>query len=227
VTFNEPLPGDYQMTQKQASNIPPTVTLTDEIKIVLVGDSKVGKTALLEALKGTKPIERGYSVSLQLAQNTKMSRENAPQKTGRIYDLRSQRYFPFLHSIFYNGARGAIIVFDVTNRASFESVMKWRDIIWGHIGNIPLLLCGNKSDLKSDPEHHVSIEEGRMMAKKLSSLQEVPVPYLELSAIYHIVAFCDELIKPAEGEDIYPTIEEFRKPFVNWLIEIIKKGKKQ
>ncbi|MHA1629788.1 MAG: Rab family GTPase [Candidatus Heimdallarchaeota archaeon] len=211
------------MPIKRASNITLNPDAANELKIVLVGDSKVGKTTLLETLKGDGMIERGYSVSLQL-ESREIAKNSSSPKVGRIFDLRSQRFFPFLHSIYYHGAKGAIIVFDVTNRLSFESVIKWRDIIWGHVGKIPLLLVGNKSDLKNDPELHISINEGKALAKELSALQEIPVPYLEVSAVYHIIAFCDERIKPIETEDIYPTYEEFRKPFYIWLIEIIKKG---
>ena len=202
----------------------PRKITTNILKIVLVGNTMVGKTTLLHALTGTGVDERGYSASLEisLSKNKKNPQSNL---VGKIYDLRSQRYFPYLHSQFYNGAKGAIIVFDITNKLSFNSVSKWRDIIWGHTGNIPILICGNKSDLRASKEDHVSIEEAETLAKELSKKQKMKIPYLEISALKRIVAHHSEMKALNKAEDIYPTIDAFRKPFVNWLFEIIKKSK--
>ncbi len=126
------------------------------VKIVLVGNSNVGKTTLLEALTGSGIAGRGYSASLEIP----IKKENSQRVNiiGRIYDLRSQRYFPYLHSLFYYGAKGGIIVFDVTDRDSFQVISKWLDIIWGHAGNIPILICGNKSDLRQDNQNQIYMD---------------------------------------------------------------------
>ncbi|NHJ87134.1 MAG: GTP-binding protein [Asgard group archaeon] len=194
------------------------------IKIVLVGDSKVGKTTLLHALTGTGIAEQGYSVSLiNRIDEARKGKEHAA--VGRIYDLRSQRYFPYLHSLFYNGAKGAIIVFEVTDRKSFSNVTKWRDIIWGHAGNIPLLLCGNKSDLGLSSDDHISISEAETLAQELTKKQQTEVPYMEISALKHIIAYTNlEEDKTSIVEDIYPTVSAFRQPFIRWIFEIVKKG---
>jgi len=191
------------------------------LKIVLVGNSKVGKTTLLEALTGTGIAGRGYSASLEIP----FKKEN-PQRAkiiGRIFDLRSQRYFPYLHSLFYYGAKGGIIVFDVTDRDSFQAISKWRDIIWGHAGNIPILLCGNKSDLRQDNQNQVDVGEAVSFVEKLSEKQNFRIPYIEISALKSIVAYNASESSEDSIEDIYPTIDAFRQPFVNWLIEILKR----
>ncbi len=208
-------------TEVQTKFIPQKTT-TDILKIVLVGNTKVGKTTLLHALTGTGIAERGYSASLEIS--LIKSKKNPQSKmVGKIYDLRSQRYFPYLHSQFYNGAKGAIIVFDITNKFSFDSVTKWRDIIWGHTGNIPILICGNKSDLRADKEDHITIEDAEKLAKEIAMKQKTKIPYLEISALKRIVAHSSEMSVLNKTEDIYPTIDAFRQPFVNWLFEIIKK----
>ncbi|NHJ40432.1 MAG: GTP-binding protein [Asgard group archaeon] len=190
------------------------------IKIVLVGDTKVGKSTLIEALTGKGIAEKGYSASLEIPMDTK-SKKSKPT-IGRIYDLRSQRYFPYLHSLFYFGAKGAIIVFDIANKNSFNSISKWRDIIWGHIGNIPILLVGNKSDLRQANEDQTSIEEINNFIKELSKKQKVPISYIEISALKRLVAYSSGICE-TENSDIYPTISAFRKPFIDWLIAIVKK----
>ncbi|NHJ49826.1 MAG: GTP-binding protein [Asgard group archaeon] len=191
------------------------------IKIVLVGDTKVGKTTLIEAFTGKGIAERGYSASLEIP--VKIKGSNYPT-IGRIYDLRSQRYFPYLHSLFYFGAKGAIIVFDVNDKNSFNSITKWRDIIWGHTGNIPLLLCGNKSDLRQTNEDQITKKEIEQLIQELSKKQGYPVSYIEISALKYLVAFTSG-IKETENGEIYPTVSAFRKPFIDWIIQIVEKGK--
>ena len=189
------------------------------IKVVLVGNTKVGKTTLITALTGTGTHDRGYSAIVEIPhKNTK----NKEQESilGKIFDLRSQRYLPFLHSLFYNNAKGAIIIFDVTRRETFDAIYKWREIIWGHTGTIPLLLCGNKSDLRHNTETDVSIQEALTLAKYLSQDQKVKTPYIEISATNRIIAYNEQSKSKETIANIYPSIDNFRKPFVNWLLEI-------
>jgi len=187
-----------------------------------VGDSNVGKTTLLNALAGSGETGRGYSVSLEIPIEIKKSDE---KKTviGRIYDLRSQRYFPFLHSLYYNNAKGAIIVFDITDKNSFKSLAKWRDIIWGHVGNIPLLICGNKTDLKNSNEEHVLQQEVLVLTKTFSENRAMKTTYIELSAEKRIIAYSIEKKEKSQLKNIYPTIDAFRDPFVDWIRELVKK----
>lgn len=185
------------------------------IKIVIVGDSNVGKTTILQSLSSSGELERGYSVSLEIPTTEK---EDATKKVGYIFDLRSQRYFPYLHSLFYNKAHAAIIVFDVNKRSSFESIEKWRDIIWGHVGNIPLLICGNKSDL-SHEQDYISLKEALDKCKKLADKHDQSIEYIELSALKRIIAH-STIAEQNSPESKYPTADAFREPFINWLIEV-------
>ena len=96
-------------------------------------------------------------------------------------------------------------------------------MIWGHTGNIPLLLCGNKSDLRHNQETDVSIQEALNLAKYLSQDQEIKTPYIEISATKRIIAYYEHNETDEAMRNIYPTIEEFKEPFVDWLLEISNK----
>ena len=83
-----------------------------------------------------------------------------------IWDLAGQDQFQRLWPDYLTDTRAGIIVFDVTNRKSFENVKKWYDIITKVADpNVHLILVGNKSDLQESKE--VSSEEGAALAKEL------------------------------------------------------------
>jgi small GTP-binding protein len=192
------------------------------MKIVLVGNTKVGKTTLLSALSMVGDQGRGYSASLDIPIKA-ITNKTLKVIIATIYDLRSQRYFPYLHSLFYNNSVGAIIVFDVMDKSSFKAIKKWRDIIRGHTGSIPLLLVGNKTDLRDDDStNEVALEDALLLAKDLSQGKEIAIPYIELSAKSRII----RTVENDNEEDILeidPLLDEFRRPFFNWLMTLAKK----
>jgi len=80
-----------------------------------------------------------------------------------------------LTSSYYRGAHGIIIVYDVTNKDSFDNVRQWmQEIDRFATENVNKLLIGNKCDLEEKRE--VSYEEGLELAKNFD------VPFLEVSA---------------------------------------------
>ena len=73
----------------------------------------------------------------------------------QIWDTAGQEKFQSIQKVFYRGTDGCIIVFDLTNMKSFESLTKWReDFIQAsgivNVEKFPILIIGNKSDLKSE-----------------------------------------------------------------------------
>ncbi len=71
------------------------------------------------------------------------------------------------------GAQGCVIVFDLSNKTSYESLIKWIEEIKSHLPNILISIVGNKVDL---PGRRVTKEEGESFAKKHD------VAYFETSA---------------------------------------------
>ena len=68
-----------------------------------------------------------------------------------IYDTAGQERFGDIGNIFYRNAVGALLVFDVTNRESFENIPTWLERLKENAGEgIVIMLIGNKSDLNED-----------------------------------------------------------------------------
>lgn len=90
-----------------------------------------------------------------------------------IWDLAGQREFWEMFSSYFDGANGAIIVFDITRKETLDHVKDWYGECLKHdIGHVPMILVGNKIDLNRT----VSKGEGKGVADKMK------VPYFETSA---------------------------------------------
>lgn len=158
------------------------------IKVCLVGDGAVGKTALRENYLG-----RGFTTNYLMTMGAdfaikKMKIQNYDIKF-QIWDLAGQAHFSRVRSLYYKGSRGFLMIYDLTQLSSYENVLNWIDEIkrsLKKIEYIPFVLLGNKSDLRdeSDPLH-LNLEQGKNLADKLSQLlysYSRPVPYFETSA---------------------------------------------
>jgi small GTP-binding protein len=122
-------------------------TYTHRAKVVVVGDAAVGKTSLIvRYVKGV--FNPSYIITLGVnffIQDVKLG-----EKTLRlqIWDTAGQERFGPVREKYYKGARGALIVFDLTNPTSFEQVNYWLAEVKRCCGEIPIVLAGNKADLR-------------------------------------------------------------------------------
>lgn len=90
--------------------------------------------------------------------------------------------FELYHSRFFRGARGAFIIFDLTDINSFTEVDKWKEAIYEYVGKIPILLIGNKLDLKG--ERVIDYKTAKEYADK-----EKFIGFIEISALNDINVF--------------------------------------
>ena len=94
----------------------------------------------------------------------------------QIWDTCGQEEYKTLTKQFFRDCNGCIIVYDVTNRTSFDNVLKWKnDILENCIENFPICLVGNKIECSS--ERKVSTEEGKKLA------DENKFEFIETSAL--------------------------------------------
>jgi small GTP-binding protein len=129
-----------------------TPTYTHRAKIVVVGDAAVGKTSLIvRYVKGI--FNPGYIITLGV--NFFTQDVTIQDKTLRfiIWDTAGQERFGPVRKKYYIGARGAVLMFDLTNLQSFERIDFWIKEVEGTCGEIPMILVGNKADLNPVVKH--------------------------------------------------------------------------
>jgi len=144
-------------------------------KIVLIGDSGVGKSNILTRFtKNEFNLESKTTIGVEFATKT-MSTEGRIIKA-QIWDTAGQERYRAITSAYYRGAVGALLVYDITKYQTFANVEKWFEELKNNAeSHIVVMLVGNKSDLK--PLRAVSTEEAMAFAEKHS------IAFIETSAL--------------------------------------------
>jgi len=122
-------------------------------KVVLVGDATVGKTHLLSRyIKGTLPKAPTATIGVEFATRTVPLAVGGTVKA-QIWDTAGQERYRAITSAHYRRAVGALLVYDVTKMATFQSCLRWMDELRGSAEpDIVIMLVGNKVDLvEKDP----------------------------------------------------------------------------
>jgi len=143
-------------------------------KILLIGDSGVGKTSVI--LRFTKNIFKDeFLNSIGVDFKSKDLNIDGKKIKLQIWDTAGQERFRTITSSYYRGAHAIAVVFDVTNRQSYEHVQRWMSDINKYAKeNVLKFLIGNKSDLVNDIK--VLYEEARALASQMNTT------YFSLSA---------------------------------------------
>ena len=153
-------------------------------KIVLLGDGMVGKTTLRRVFMG-EGFRETYMMTFGCDFAVKdVILENDVKIRLQIWDLAGQPSFEKIRKSYYKGSKGAILVYDTTRKETLEHVPLWVKELLSNTGNreIPIVLVGNKIDLRTEKEPHVSTEEGLKMMKFLQENFGLNVLFIETSA---------------------------------------------
>ena len=144
-------------------------------KVVLVGDSFVGKTNIMSKyLKNEFHDDSKATVGVEFG-SKQFNIEGHTIKV-QIWDTAGQERYKAITSAYYKGAKGAFIVYDITRKNSFESVEKWvSDVTAVADKKITIVLIGNKSDLED--QRQVTKEQAEEKSNKLE------IAFLETSAL--------------------------------------------
>jgi len=149
------------------------------LKVILLGDSGVGKTSLLDRFINRK-FSASYKATIGADFLTKEMEIDNKFVTLQIWDTAGQERFQSLGNSFYRGADCCILVFDVTIPKTFEDIDTWRNefLVQSHIEDpesFPFVLLGNKIDQEN--ERAVPAKNARQWCQSHGN-----IPYIETSA---------------------------------------------
>ncbi|OLS28368.1 MAG: GTPase KRas precursor [Candidatus Heimdallarchaeota archaeon LC_2] len=158
------------------------------LKITLLGDGAVGKTSMRTRFMG-----RGFTpthlmtIGADFAAVDKTINYNGTDYhvTFQIWDLAGQARFTEVRARFYFGSLGGLCLFDITNPESFQNISNWINEIWKNSGTgaVPLILVGNKSDLRDGKSVQVKkVQEYCDQLTKNTREHGFDVIYIETSA---------------------------------------------
>ena len=149
----------------------PSVTF----KILTIGESGVGKTCILRRFVENKFL-KNHLATIGIDFKTKTLTINNQEIKLKIWDTAGQERFRNITTQYYKGADGIVLVYDVTDDASYEKIRDWMDQILSNTqkDDIGLVLLGNKCDMEP---RSVTEEQGNKLA------EELKISYFETSAL--------------------------------------------
>ena len=145
-------------------------------KVLILGDPSVGKSCFL--IRYTEDTFQDVYLSTigMDCKYKKVDLENGESIRLQLWDTAGQDRFRSITRNLYKGAAGIILIYDVTNRKTFESIKNWVESIRAEVSNkVVIVLVGNKSDKKEQID--VKTEEGDNLA------EEFNLPFFECSAL--------------------------------------------
>ena len=146
-----------------------------KFKIVIIGDSGVGKTNLIKRFI-TNTFSDNSKATVGVEFISKSYKINKKVFKIELWDTAGQERYKSITAVYYKGAKGALVVYDTTCKKTFENIDKWLAEIKDKTSDdIKLMLIGNKIDLKEFRE--VTNEEAMEKAQILG------IPIMETSAL--------------------------------------------
>ena len=144
-----------------------------DIKIITLGDSNAGKTSLImkyidNKFTGNFVTTMGFDIK-----NKQLTLKDGTEAKLMVFDTAGQERFRSLAENYIKKANGVLLVYDISERVSFQNIENWIESIKENSNGIPTILIGNKSDLND--ERVVSFEEGNQKA------EEFGCPFYETS----------------------------------------------
>ena len=140
------------------------------IKIILLGESGVGKSALISAYNGDPFSENSLSNSQSSFIFKKLNINNNNYGI-QVWDTAGQEKYRSVNKIFIKDSNIVIFVYDITNRKSFLELKFWTNYIKELLGkNITIGIAANKIDLFDTEKENVSKEEGQKLAEEQKAI---------------------------------------------------------
>jgi Ras-related protein Rab-11A len=133
-------------------------------KVVLIGDSAVGKSQILARFARNEfSLDSKATIGVEFQTRTLVIQHKSVK--AQIWDTAGQERYRAVTSAYYRGAVGAMLVYDITKRQTFEHIPRWLEELRAHADkNIVIILIGNKTDLED--QRAVPTEDAKEFAEK-------------------------------------------------------------
>lgn len=146
-------------------------TATPTFKLVLVGDGGTGKTTFVKR-HVTGEFEKMYIATMGVEVHPLGFSTNLGNIQFDVWDTAGQEKFGGLRDGYYINGQCGIIMFDVTSRITYKNVPNWHRDLVRVCENIPIVLTGNKVDVK----------ERKVKAKAITFHRKKNLQYYDISA---------------------------------------------
>ncbi|KAM4609875.1 ras-related protein Rab-7L1-like [Polymixia lowei] len=174
------------------------------LKILVVGDGDVGKTSFLHQYVN-RQFNKTYKMTVGVDFCTKVLPWSETEKVRlQLWDIAGQERFISMTRAYYRGASGCVVMFDVTNWASFQSCLRWKQDLDDKAalpggGSVPCILLANKCDLSDRVVSSRSIE-GFSSAHGFVAWMETSVKHNKnvSEAVRRLVEEVLSLLKPVQ-----------------------------
>ena len=145
------------------------------LRVLTIGDKSVGKSSIIIKYIDNK-FDENIKSTLGIDYKTKIIQKGDNLIKVTIYDTAGEEKYRHLIKNYYNGSNGILLIYDITNRNSFDDLNYWLEELKKNcnLNNLYIYLVGNKTDLEK--KRQVSYDE----AKNFADMKKIP--YIEISA---------------------------------------------
>ncbi|XP_013931240.1 PREDICTED: ras-related protein Rab-37 isoform X1 [Thamnophis sirtalis] len=144
-------------------------------KVMLLGDSGVGKTCFLVQFKDGAFLSGTFIATVGIDFRNKVVTVDDVKVKLQIWDTAGQERFRSVTHAYYRDAQALLLLYDITSKVSFDSIRAWLTEIHDYAQkDVVIMLLGNKADMSS--ERVIRTEDGESLAR------EYGVPFMETSA---------------------------------------------
>lgn len=137
------------------------------LKAVVIGDGGVGKTSLI-----VRHVDKKFDAEYKPTLGFDISLKTIPVEEGKaellLWDIGGQAIFKEIRESYLEGSHCCFIVFDLTNKETFDHLQDWLTELKRFAGDIPFIIIGNKNDLEE--KRKISKEEMEKKAKEIGAV---------------------------------------------------------
>ncbi|XP_043218796.1 ras-related protein Rab-37-like isoform X2 [Amphibalanus amphitrite] len=162
----------------QPQSLPPTLNGAQRdvtVKVMLLGDTGVGKTCMMIKFKDGHFLSGTYISTVGIDYRNKVVEVDGAKVKLQVWDTAGQERFRSVTHAYYRDAHALLLLYDVTNKTSFENTRAWLAEIREYAqDNVVIMLLGNKCDRSED--RVVQSDDGERLAREFN------VVFMETSA---------------------------------------------